>query len=83
MKQVVSGRCGLKRAEARLPPIAPMAPHVETMPQSRGPPRWLWKTTGPSTRNEAKQMFEIAKPIIGARTQVRELTSLQPSRSSR
>ena len=30
-----------------------------------------------------KQMFEIAKPIIGARTHERVITSLQPSRSSR
>ena len=82
MKPKVSGCRGLKRTETRPPPIAPIAPQVETIPQLRAPPRCSLKITGPSTMNAAKQKFEIANPMIGARTHARDVTSRRPSRSS-
>ena len=80
-KPKVSGRRGLRRTEAMLPRITPIAPHVDTIPQSRAPPRCSRMTTGPSTMNAAKQKFVMANPAIGARTQARAVTSCRPSRS--
>ena len=77
-----SGRRGCSRTDARPPRIAPNAPQVETIAQSRAPPSCSRAITGPSTMNAAKQKFVIAKPMIGARTHARDVTSRSPSRSS-
>ena len=77
----LNGCVGRKRTEARPPRIPPTAPHAITMPQSPAPLKWSRKIFGPSTRNAAKQKFEIAKATIGARTHARDVTSRNPSRS--
>ena len=77
-----SGLRGCSRTDVSPPTIAPNAPQVETIAQSRAPPRSSRAITGPSTMNAAKQKFVIAKPMIGARTHLRDVTSRSPSRSS-
>jgi hypothetical protein len=83
MNAPYSGRRGSSFTDVNAPMIAPTEPHADTIPQSFvGLAKWLMKTGGPSTMNPASMKFVIAKPTIGARTQPRDVTSRNPSRSS-
>ena len=80
--QATSGRRGRTRIATTPPSTAPTPPAVRITAHAPAPPRRSLAIAGPSTIQPANIRFPTPNSATDAQSQVREVNSCQPSRSS-